>query len=165
MADSPSTAVSRAARRRREDAAIARAEEILLRRLRRNGRIRNPREAEHFLRLRLAGLLHEELHAIWLDGHHRIIACDVLAKGSIDHAGIDARVVVQSALERNARALILAHNHPSGVAEPSAADIAFDDRLREALGLFAVRLLMHFVVGEGAAVVVGRWSPTGGRGR
>lgn len=153
MATSPSSAVSRALRRRREDAALARAEEILLRRLRRSGRIRNPHEAERFLRFRLAGLLHEELHAIWLDGHHRIIACDVVAKGSIDHAGIDPRGVVQLALERNARALILAHNHPSGVAEPSAADIDFTGRVREALGLFSVELLEHFVVGDGAVPV------------
>jgi DNA repair protein RadC len=153
MADSPSSAVSRAARRRREDAAIAVAEEILLRRLRRSGRLRNPREAERFLRFRLAGLLHEELHAIWLDGHHRIIACDVLAKGSVDHAGVDPRVVVQLALERNARALILAHNHPSGLTEPSAADVDFTGRVREALWLFSVELLEHFVVGEGAAAV------------
>ena len=153
MAGTPLSAAAHASRRRREDAVIARAEAILLRRLQRRGRLGNPREAERFLRVRLAGLLHEELHVVWLDGHHRIIACDVLAKGAIDRAEIDARVVVQLALQRNARALILAHNHPSGVAVPSAADIALTARLREALALFEVRLLEHFVVGEGAAVV------------
>jgi DNA repair protein RadC len=121
--------------------------------LQRSGRIDNPRQAERFLRLHLAGLLHEELHAVWLDGHHRIIACDVLAKGAMDRAQIDPRVVVQLALQRNARALILAHNHPSGVAVPSADDIALTARLHEALELFDVRLLEHFVVGEGAAGV------------
>jgi DNA repair protein RadC len=153
VSDPMSPAVSRAARRRREDAAIARAEGILLRRLRRSGRLRNPSDAERFLRFRLAGLLHEELHAIWLDSKHRIIACDVLAKGSLDHASIDPRVVVQLALERNARASIIAHNHPSGVAEASVADIDFTTRVREALGLFSVDLLEHFVVGEGAAAI------------
>ena len=143
-----------AARRRREDAAIARAEAILLRRLRRSGRLANPREAERFLRLRLAGLLHEELHAVWLDGQHRIIACEVLAKGAADRAQIDPRVVVHSALQRSARAVILAHNHPSGVAVPGADDVALTARLRDALALFDVRLLEHFVVGEGASASI-----------
>ena len=154
MAGSPLSAATHASRRRREDALLARAEAILLRRLQRSGRIDNPRQAERFLRLRLAGRLHEELHAVWLDGHHRIIACEVLAKGAVDRAQIDPRVVVQLALQRNARAVILAHNHPSGVAVPSATDVALTARLREALELFEVRLLEHFVVGEGAAVPV-----------
>lgn len=148
MAATPWSFVSNASRRQREDEEIARASETLLRRLRRKGSIRNPREAEDFLRLRLAGLRHEELHAIWLDGHHRIIECDVLAKGAADHASVDARVVVELALDRNARAVILGHNHPSGVAEASAADIALTNRLRGALELVEVRLLEHFVVGE-----------------
>ena len=149
MAGSPSSAAARVSRRRREDAAIARAEAIVLGRLRRSGRIEDPRQAEQFLRLRLAGLLHEELHAVWLDAQHRIIECEVLAKGAADRALVDPRVVVQLALQRNARALILAHNHPSGVAVPSADDRALTARLREALALFDVQLLEHFVVGEG----------------
>ncbi len=143
-----------AARRRRQDALLARAEAILLRRLQRSGCIHNSRQAERFLRLRLAGLLHEELHAEWLDGHHRIIACEVLAKGAVDRAQIDPRVVVQLALQRNARAMILAHNHPSGVALPSATDVALTARLREALALFEVRLLERFVVGRGRLLSV-----------
>lgn len=106
------------------------------------------------LRFRLAGLPHEELHALWLDAHRRIIACDVLAKGAIDRAQVDVRGVVRLALERNAAAVILAHNHPSGVAAPSAEDVAFTARLRAGLSLFEVALLTHFVVGEGAAVRV-----------
>ena len=77
----------------------------------------------------------------------------MLAKGAVDRAQIDPRVVVQLALQRNARAVILAHNHPSGVAVPSASDVALTARLREALELFEVRLLEHFVVGEGTAEV------------
>jgi DNA repair protein RadC len=155
MAGIPLSAAAHVSRRRREDAVIAQAEAILFRRLQRRGRLGNPREAERFLRVRLAGLLHEELHAVWLDGHHRIIACDVLAKGASDRAAIDARVVLQLAMQRNARGLILAHNHPSGVAVPSASDVALTGRLREALAMFEVRLLEHFVVGDGAAVAVG----------
>ena len=84
MAGSSLLVVSHAERRNREDAILAQAEAILLSRLRRRGRLRNPREAERYLRMRLAGLRHEELHAVWLDGRHRIIGCDVLAKGSVD---------------------------------------------------------------------------------
>ena len=155
MAGSPLSVATHASRRRRDDAVIAEAEAILFARLRRRGRLRNPREAERFLRMRLAGLRQEELHAVWLDAQHRIITCDVLAKGTIDRAAIDARVVAQLALERNACALILAHNHPSGVAVPSADDVAFTARLREALLLFDVQLLEHFVVGDGAEAVRG----------
>ena len=137
----------------------------MLRRLRRRGPLRNPREAERWLRLRLAGRLHEELHAVWLDGHHRIIDCDLLAKGSIDRAAIDARVVVQSALLRNARAVILAHNHPSGVAEPTPEDIDFTARVREALGLVEIALLAHFVIGEGEATAIPATPASRGRRR
>ena len=155
MAGTPLSSATHATRRRREDALIARAEAILLRRLRRRGRIGNPREVDRFLRVRLAGLRHEELHAVWLDARHRIIACDVLAKGTIDRAAIDARVVAQLALQHNACAVILAHNHPSGVAVPSADDVALTARLRDALALFDVELLEHFVVGEVSAGVAG----------
>jgi DNA repair protein RadC len=155
MVGTPLSSCSHAARRRREDAVIARAEAILLRRLQRRGRLRNPREAERYLRMRLAGLRHEELHAVWLDGRHRIIGCDVLAKGTIDRAAIDARVVAQLALQHNACGLILAHNHPSGDAVPTADDLALTARLREALALFDVELLEHFVVGEAAAGMFG----------
>ena len=99
---------------------LARAEAILWRRLQRRGRLDNPRQAEHYLRLRLAGLLHEELHAIWLDGHHRIVACDVLAKGALDRGPIDRAWSCSACCKRNASYAILAHNHPSAVAEASA---------------------------------------------
>lgn len=148
MAGTSLSARTHTSRRRREDALVARAEAILLLRLKRSGRLENAAQAERFLRLRLGGLLHEELHAVWLDARHRIIACEVLAKGAIDRAQVDPRVVVQSALRENASAVILAHNHPSGVAVPSADDLACTARLRDALELFDVRLLEHFVIGE-----------------
>jgi DNA repair protein RadC len=154
MATALSSAKSQASRRRREDAAIARGAAALLRRLRREGRIENPRSAEAFLRMRLAGLPHEELHALWLDGQRRIIGCDVLARGAVDRAEVDVRGLVRTALERNAAAVILAHNHPSGVAQPSREDVAFTARLRAGLAFVEVVLLAHFVVGEGEAVRV-----------
>lgn len=144
----PSTSNRRMTRRRRENAVIAEAAEILLDRLRREGRLKTPGEAEAYLRMRLATQVQEELLAIWLDAHHRIIASEVIARGTVDHAAVDARGVAQRALEHNARALILAHNHPSGDALPSAEDIALTARLRAGLTLFDVRLLAHYIVGD-----------------
>lgn len=131
-----------------EDAILAQAEAILLGRLHRQGQLRNPREAEQFLRVRLAGLRQEELHAVWLDGRHRIIACEVVARGTVDRAAVDGRAVVQRALAYNACAVILAHNHPSGDGTPSAMDRALTTKLRAALELVDVTLLEHFVIGE-----------------
>jgi DNA repair protein RadC len=130
-------------------------ENALLAHLQRSRRLESPRQAERFLWLRLAGLQHEELHAVWLDGHHRVIDCDVLAKGAVDRAQIDPRVVVQCALQRNARYAILAHNHPSGVAEASAEDVRWTRQVREALGMFEVELLVHYVLGDGTVAVAG----------
>lgn len=154
MATALSSAKSRASRRRREDAEIARGAATILRRLRRKGSIVNPREAEEYLRYRLAGLPHEELHALWLDGRRRIIQCDVVAKGAIDRAEVDVRGMVRVALDRNAAAVILAHNHPGGVAQPSREDVAFTARMRAGLAFVEVRLLAHFVVGDDSAVRV-----------
>jgi DNA repair protein RadC len=86
---------------------------------------------------------------LFLDNRHRVIAFEELFRGSIDGASVHPREVVRRCLAHNAAAVILAHNHPSGVAEPSAADRAITLRLREALELIDVRLLDHFVIGDG----------------
>lgn len=148
MAGSSLSVVSHAMSRRDEDAVLAQAEAILLRRMQRRGRLRNPREAERFLRVRLGGLRQEELHAVWLDARQGVIACEALARGTVDQAAVDARVVAQRALEWNACAVILAHNHPSGDGTPSAMDRALTARLRAGLALVDVALLEHFVIGE-----------------
>ncbi|BFI95971.1 MAG: DNA repair protein RadC [Rhodanobacter sp.] len=127
---------------------LAAAEDILRARLRRLGVIHNPAEAFDYLRMRLGGLLHEEFHALWLDNRHRILDCQRLFIGTADGASVYPREVVRAALNHNACAVILAHNHPSGVAEPSAADRAITKELKEALGLVGVRVLDHVVVGE-----------------
>lgn len=139
------------AKRRREDAVLARAERILDARLRRFGCIRDAREAEQYFRVRLAGLPHEELHALWLDAKHRVIGCDVLAKGGADRAEVDPSVVLHLAIRRNARAVVLAHNHPSGVCAPSAGDAAITSRLAQSFELVGVSLLDHLIVGQGEA--------------
>ena len=94
----------------------------------------------------------EVFSALFLDNRHRIISFDKLFFGTIDGATVHPREVVRRALHHNAAAVILAHNHPSGVAEPSRADQTITKRLSDALALIDVRVLDHIVVGDGAAV-------------
>jgi len=130
-----------------EQDVLAAAEGILKKRLERHGSIGSPTDATDFLRMRLGSLLHEEFHVLWLDNRHRILDCQKLFTGTVDGASIYPREVVRAALGINASAAILAHNHPSGIAEPSAADRAITNELRDALRLVGVRILDHIVVG------------------
>lgn len=131
-----------------EQDVLAAAEAILKCRLERQGSIGTPMDASHFLRMRLGALLHEEFHVLWLDNRHRILDCQKLFTGTVDGASVHPREVVRAALAINASAAILAHNHPSGMAEPSAADRILTHELREALRLIGVRVLDHIVVGS-----------------
>ena len=139
-----------------EQDVLAAAEGILGERLKRQGSIGSPTDANDFLRMRLGALSHEEFHILWLDNRHRIIDCQKLFTGTIDGASIYPREVVRAALSVNACAAILAHNHPSGVAEPSAADRAITSELRDALRLIGVRILDHIVVGAECVSMAGR---------
>jgi DNA repair protein RadC len=130
-----------------EQDVLAAAEDILRKKLERQGSIGTPTDASDFLRMRIGALLHEEFHVLWLDNRHRILDCQKLFTGTVDGASIHPREVVRAALSYNASAAILAHNHPSGVAEPSAADRAITHELRDALRLIGVRVLDHIVVG------------------
>ena len=112
----------------------------------------NPDETRNFLRMRLADYRNEVFGCLFLDNRHRIIAVRELFQGTIDGASVYPRVVVQQAMEVNAAAMVLFHNHPSGVAEPSNADEAITRRLKEALALVDVRVLDHFVVSGGESV-------------
>jgi DNA repair protein RadC len=109
----------------------------------------NPRATREFVRMRLRDLPHEVFCCAYLDNRHRVIAFDELFRGTIDGASVHPREVVKQALARNAAAVILVHNHPSGVAEPSQADELITRRLKEALGLVDIRVLDHLVVGDG----------------
>jgi DNA repair protein RadC len=92
---------------------------------------------------------HQEIFAVlFLDNQHRLLAYEELFFGTIDGASVHPREVVRKAIARNAAALILAHNHPSGVAEPSQADRRITERLQQALDLIDVRVLDHMVVGD-----------------
>jgi DNA repair protein RadC len=135
-----------------EAAILSAAEDILRLRLERQGAIKTPRDAADFLRLRIGHLPHEEFHAVWLDNRHRILATERLFTGTVDGTAVHPREVVRRALELNAAAVILAHNHPSGVAEPSASDQLITAELKNAFGLIGVRLLDHLVVSAGATV-------------
>lgn len=135
-----------------ESTILAAAEDVLRLRLDRQGTIKTPTDAASFLRMRLGHLPHEEFHVLWLDTRHRVLATDKLFNGTLDGTAVYPREVVRRALEVNAAAVVLAHNHPSGVAEPSESDRRITVELREALSLVGVRILDHLVVGAGASV-------------
>ncbi|MCB1560723.1 MAG: DNA repair protein RadC [Xanthomonadales bacterium] len=118
----------------------------------RDDAIRDPGHAGSYFASRLRDHPHEVFACLFLDTRHRRIAFEELFRGSIDGAEVHPREVVRRCLKHNAAAVIFGHNHPSGVAEPSAADRAITARLRDALALVDVRVLDHFVVGDGMPV-------------
>ena len=109
----------------------------------------NPRATREFLRMQLRDLPHEVFCCVFLDNRHRVIAFEELFRGTIDGASVHPREVVKRALTKNAAAVILAHNHPSGIAEPSQADELITRRLKDALALVDIRVLDHLVIGDG----------------
>lgn len=111
--------------------------------------LNDPHAARDYLKSRLRDLPHEVFAILFLDSRHRVIAFEELARGSLDGAAVYPREVLKAALRHNAAAVILAHNHPSGVSEPSAADRTLTAQLKIALGAVDVRVLDHLVIGEG----------------
>ena len=111
-----------------------------------------PAAARDWLRLKLAHLPSEAFVALWLDAQHRLIADEELFRGTLTHTAVYPREVVKRALAHNAAAVIFAHNHPSGVAEPSRADAALTVSLQQALALVEVKVLDHFIVAGNAAL-------------
>lgn len=114
--------------------------------------ISSPGDSQDYLLARLRDRPTEVFCCLFLDNRHRVLAFEELFQGTIDNTTVYPREVVRQALRRNAAALILAHNHPSGVPEPSEADRLITRRIRDALELIDVRLLDHFVVGDGTCV-------------
>ncbi len=119
--------------------------------LSRGDAIRSPADTETYLQARLQHLGHELFCCLYLDNRHRVLAFVELFRGTIDGTSVYPREVVKEALAVNAAAVILAHNHPSGVAEPSQADERITKRLRSALELVDIRLLDHLIIGAGRA--------------
>ena len=120
---------------------------IIERRFQRVDVLTSPEASRQFLIHRLACNDREVFACIFLDNRHRVIAFEELFYGTIDGASVHPREVVKRALEHNAAAVIFAHNHPSGVAEPSGADERITRRLKEALEIVDVRSLDHIIVG------------------
>ena len=112
----------------------------------------DPAATRKYLTARFRDIPYEVFAVLSLDNRHRVIAFEELFRGTIDGASVHPREVVRQALRHNAAALIFAHNHPSGVAEPSDADRRLTQRLKDALALVDVRVLDHFVVGDGEVV-------------
>lgn len=121
-------------------------------RLQRGDALTEPRHAARCLQQRLGHLPHEVFSVLYLDTRHRLLALEEPFRGTIDGTTVHPREIVRRALELHAAALIVAHNHPSGVAEPSAQDLSLTRRLSEALALVDIRLLDHLVVGDGHCV-------------
>ena len=114
--------------------------------LQQSSSLTTPAAVRDFLRLHLAGLRHEVFFALWLDAQHRLITAEVLFSGSLTQTSVYPREVIKHALAHNAAAVIFAHNHPSGAAEPSAADRTLTHELKQALAMIDVKVLDHFIV-------------------
>ncbi|HIF51135.1 MAG TPA: JAB domain-containing protein [Thiotrichaceae bacterium] len=112
----------------------------------------SPEQTREFLTLKLRAYPYEVFACLYLDNRHRLISFDELFRGTIDSAQVHAREVVRSAIKHNAAAVILSHNHPSGVAEPSQSDVNLTQELKKALQLVDVRVLDHLIIGSGEAI-------------
>jgi DNA repair protein RadC len=121
---------------------------ILEERNRPGRKLQSPSDSSRYNRLRLAEERREVFGAVFLNTRNQVVADEILFRGTIDSAPVHPRIVVEKALEHNAAAVILYHNHPSGGAEPSMSDERQTRRLREALAVIDVRVLDHFVVGH-----------------
>ena len=130
-----------------EEGILLAAATILEQRLQRQGRIHSPDQAGDYLIARCAHLPHEVFGVVFLDTKHHLLATEHLFTGTTDACEVHSRVVAKRALELNAVAVILFHNHPSGNPEPSQADRQVTERLKQALALLDIRVLDHLVIG------------------
>ncbi|KSJ03914.1 DNA repair protein RadC [Pseudomonas aeruginosa] len=134
------------------DVILEAARQVIGQKMQRGTDFDSPATVKTYLRTKLAGFEHEVFAVLFLDTRHRLIDYAEMFRGTIDSAQVHPREVVKEALRRNAAAVILSHNHPSGDPTPSAADRALTVRLKQALDLVDVRLLDHVVVGGDATV-------------
>ncbi|NOS89916.1 MAG: DNA repair protein RadC [Methylococcaceae bacterium] len=117
--------------------------------LQRGSALTSPDMTRAYLSAQLRGYSYEVFACLFLDNQHRVIQLEELFRGTIDGASVYPREVVKQALFHNAAAVIFAHNHPSGIAEPSQADQHITEKLKQALALFDIRVLDHFIIGDG----------------
>jgi DNA repair protein RadC len=128
------------------------ARRVLAERLVAQPSFEQPQAVKDYLSLQLAALDHEVFAVLFLDAQHRLVEFEVLFRGSLTQTSVHPREVARRALALNAAAVVLAHNHPSGVAEPSRADEMITAALKQALALVEVRVLDHVIVGRGSAI-------------
>ena len=133
-------------------AVLEMARRALAETLRSGDALSSPAAVRDYLRLTLAKREHEVFLAVLLDAQNRVLSCDELFRGTLTQTSVYPREVVKCALERNAAAMIFAHNHPSGVAEPSHADQVLTQSLKQALALVDIKVLDHFIVAGGAVL-------------
>jgi DNA repair protein RadC len=133
-------------------AAVELAARTLTEQLQSRTSLTSPGAVRDLLRLKLAGLPHEVFICIYLDAQHRVIAVEELSRGTLTQTSVYPREVVKASLRANAAAVIFAHNHPSGVAQPSQADELLTRTLREALSLVEIKVLDHFIVAGTQAI-------------
>lgn len=138
--------------RARLGAALELARRALREKLDRGSALSSPQAVRDFLRLKLQGLPHEVFVGVFLDAQNRVLAVEEMFRGTLTQTSVYPREVVKRALHHNAAAVIFAHNHPSGIAEPSRSDEALTQALKQALALVDVKTLDHFVIGAGAAM-------------
>jgi DNA repair protein RadC len=131
---------------------IRKAREVMSRKVRRGTSMSSPQVVRDFLSIKLGTLEHEIFCVLLLDSRFRLIEFVELFRGTIDGASVHPREVVKLALSKNAAALVAAHPHPSGVAEPSVADEQITRQLKAALDLVQIRLLDHVVIAGGVAI-------------
>jgi len=116
--------------------------------IQRGDALENAADVRNYLKSRLQHYPFEVFSCLFLDNKHRVIKYEELFRGTIDGASVHPREVVRRVLHHNAAAIILAHNHPSGIAEPSQSDIQITSRLKQALEMIDVRVLDHFIIGD-----------------
>ena len=145
-------AASETDRTMNDDEVIAAAIRILEKRIREGDCLASPQAVREYLRLAIGEREREVFVVVMLDAQHRVIAVEELFAGTLTQTSVYPREVVKCVLRHNAGAVIFAHNHPSGVAEPSQADQILTQTLQRALGLVDVKVLDHFVVARGAAL-------------
>ncbi|MEW6689928.1 MAG: DNA repair protein RadC [Pseudomonadota bacterium] len=140
------------AKRAQFEAAIERARRSLEGGLREASALTSPAAVRDYLRMTLGRQPHEVFVCVWLDARHRVLGCEECFRGTLTQTSVYPREIVKAALRTNAAAVIFAHNHPSGAAQPSPADELLTRNLKEALALVEVRVLDHFIVAGGQAI-------------
>jgi DNA repair protein RadC len=128
------------------DEVLQQARRVLSYKIRRGATMNSPQAVKDYLRLEIGMLEHEVFCVLFLDAQHRVIKLNSMFRGTVSQTSVYPREVVKESLRLNAAAVILAHNHPSGAAEPSRADEVLTQTLKTTLALVDVRVLDHFVV-------------------